>query len=172
MKLYSTILMPAYRFLPGKNTHPHKVGGHGWGRELESKKFQQSLFDRDDLLEHEVFFQAIDLFNTGHYWESHVALEALWNGVKRIGADAAFFKAIIMMDAAGIKARQGMEEAKQGHLDRSLELLKSIPISKGKYKNVDLADCLNFLIKDKENYINEKLNEEEIFFPFKIILEP
>ncbi len=170
MELYSKINLPNYRFLPGRNAHPHKSGGHGWGKNLESKEFHQSLYGKENLLRDELFYQAVDLFNNAYYWESHVALEALWNGVKRIGDDGQFFKGFILLNAAGVKGRLEHYPAMQGHLHRSLEIFKLLPIKQGLYKNVSLFECLNFL--EKEMPETSRFQKDEMFFPFKIYLEP
>ena len=45
---------------------------------------------------------AKELFNTGHYWECHEALEPLW--LKSIGLDKHFYAGVILLAASLHKA--------------------------------------------------------------------
>lgn len=142
---YGPFPLPPYAFLPGINTHPFKEGGHGIGHHFETLDFQNSLKNKN-LFTHPVFYFSLDLFNSAYYWESHVALEALWNGAKRVGIEANFFKSLIFLNAAGIKGILRQEEAYLGHCSRALELL----ISYGhNYQNVELEECQKFLKETK-----------------------
>lgn len=66
---------------------------------------------------------AVDLFNFGYYWESHVYFEALWNAHGRKGDIADFFKAMIKLGAAGVKDDLGQEKQVKEHLMRARELI-------------------------------------------------
>ncbi|HEX4000862.1 MAG TPA: DUF309 domain-containing protein [Pirellulales bacterium] len=66
---------------------------------------------------------AVDLFNHGYYWESHEVWESLWHACGRRGTTADFFKALIKLAAAGVKAREGRPEGWKRHLGRADELL-------------------------------------------------
>ena len=52
---------------------------------------------------HGVWNHGVKLFNDGHYWECHEALEPLW--LKATGLDKHFYAGIILLAAALHKAR-------------------------------------------------------------------
>ena len=114
--------LPPYAFLPGKFPHPEKEGGHGFGLHLNTYAINDKNYKT-----HEDYLYALDLYNLGFYWESHVYLEAIWNENKRKGPEADLLKAIIKLGAAGIKYRMEMNEAGQGHLNRAHELFSLLP---------------------------------------------
>lgn len=112
---------PAYAFLPGRDVHPNKPGGHSYGNEeLIAAKIQT-----DDPRASEEFCFALDLYHHQFFWEAHVYLEAIWNAHQRQGEIADLMKALIKLAAAGVKFELGQSGAARGHLERALELLES-----------------------------------------------
>jgi hypothetical protein len=69
---------------------------------------------------------AVDLFNAGYYWEAHEQWEVLWNAAGRTGTTADFFKALIKLAAAGVKAREGNPEGMLRHVTRTVQLLQTV----------------------------------------------
>lgn len=69
---------------------------------------------------------ALDLFNHGYYWESHVYFEAIWNTHGRQGTISDLMKAFIKLGAAGVKLSIGQKTAALGHFDRARELIKEV----------------------------------------------
>lgn len=113
---------PSYVFIPGENPHPKKTGGHmeGLGDPV-SPAIDLSAPEKSDHLRY-----AIDLFNYGYFWESHVYFEALWNAHARSGPVADLLKALIKLGASGVKANLGQSQASEGHRERAIELLQSV----------------------------------------------
>ena len=66
------------------------------------QKIQIDTYDELEPKCCQTYLYAIDLFNFGFYWESHVYLEELWNQAKRVGENADFFKMLIKLGAAGV----------------------------------------------------------------------
>lgn len=118
---------PAYVFTPGENPHPKKEGGHMFG-EAEPISPQINLKapkSSDHLL------YALDLYNYGYYWESHVYFEALWNAHHRIGPVADFLKGLIKLGAAGVKINLGQISSAKDHFLRAQELINSVKDTEG-----------------------------------------
>lgn len=110
--------LPPYAFVPGKNPHPEKAGGH-----MEEVTVEVENLTQENYLENEGYLYGIDLFNEGYFWESHVWWEALWNEAGRKGETADFLKGLIKISAAGVKELLAQESASKGHIERALEIL-------------------------------------------------
>lgn len=136
---------PEYQFLPGKNTHPLKEGGHMYKQdEPTPPELNPELpFENEDYL------FSIDLLNFEYFWEAHVYLEAIWNKHERIGEIALLCKALIKIAAAGVKFKIGQDSAARGHLDRALELLNEL--DKDEFSGLDLIALKKGLIKVAES---------------------
>ncbi len=114
--------LPKYKFVPGQNPHPKKNGGH-----MEGEKDPVALpVDIHHPESNESLRYAIDLFNHEFYWESHVYFEALWNAHGRVGSTADFFKGMIKLGAAGVKADINQVIAAKAHLERAKELFSEV----------------------------------------------
>jgi hypothetical protein len=74
----------------------------------------------------EDFRYALDLFNHGYYWESHVYFEALWNAHGRHGPISDFLKGMIKLGAAGVKLALGQSGLAQGHKERAIDLFQAL----------------------------------------------
>jgi hypothetical protein len=74
----------------------------------------------------EEYLFGIDLFNHGYYWESHETWESLWHAAGRKNVDTDFFKGLIKLAAAGVKAREGRQDGVTRHLARGSEILNSV----------------------------------------------
>ncbi|MFZ4713166.1 MAG: DUF309 domain-containing protein [Bacteriovoracaceae bacterium] len=119
--------LPSYRFVPGVNPHPKKTGGH-----MEHE--EEPMAEKVDLLmpqKNESLRYALDLFNHGYFWESHVYFEALWNAHGRIDDVAIFSQAMIKLGAAGVKLAINQDEAATGHLERAQELFVQLQTAHG-----------------------------------------
>ncbi|HXH75659.1 MAG TPA: DUF309 domain-containing protein [Bacteriovoracaceae bacterium] len=132
---------PPYIFVPGVNPHPKKEGGHMEGEgdpvapPVDPQRPQENRFLR----------YALDLYNHGYFWESHVYFEALWNAHKREGSIADLFKGMIKLGAGGVKLSIDQKAAAVGHFERGRELFESVKTAEGK----------KFLGFDLENLISE-----------------
>ena len=69
------------------------------------------------------YLRGLDLFNYGYYWEAHEVWEGLWHAVGRGGLLGDFFKGLIKLSAAGVKARERRAEGTIRHARRATELL-------------------------------------------------
>lgn len=114
---------PPYAFIPGKNPHPEKAGGH-----MEDEEVIVLPLQEDNYRENKAYLFGLDLFNYGYFWESHVWWEALWHEAGRKGEVADFLKGLIKLSACGVKVELKQTDVSQGHFDRALELF--IPLAK------------------------------------------
>jgi hypothetical protein len=116
---------PSYIFVPGRNPHPKKEGGHmeGLGEPMASRI--------DDPSKNELLRFALDLYNFGYFWESHVYFEALWNAHQRSGSVADFLKGLIKLGAAGVKNQISQEKLAIEHIQRAKELFSSVRMDEG-----------------------------------------
>jgi len=142
-RLIPQLPFPQYLFIPGKNPHPKKEGGHMEGQsDPVAEKIDPAHPEKSDLLRY-----SIDLLNYGYFWESHVYFEALWNAHGRTGAIADFLKGMIKLGAAGVKINIDQKESAQGHLMRAIELFESIMTETG-------GSFLGFNLKELITHIN------------------
>lgn len=150
---------PPYAFIPGKNPHPLKEGGHSFsqGEPHLTKINTDAPYDSED------FLYALDLFNHAYYWETHMYLEALWNAHQRKGDACHLFLAIIKLSAAAIKWKLGQEKAATGHINRAIEHLGNI--EETEILGFDIAQLKSKL----ENVHFLKENESPIVFDFFLI---
>lgn len=82
--------------------------------------------------ENNIFLRyALDLFNFGYFWESHVYFEALWNAHGRQGSVADLMKAFIKLGAAMIKLNLKQQQSAIGHFNRAQELLSALTQQEG-----------------------------------------
>ncbi len=132
--------LPSYIFVPGKNPHPKKAGGHMEG---EADPASAPL-DPLNPGQNEFLRYSLDLYNHGYYWESHVYLEALWNAHQREGSIADFLKAFIKLSAAGVKINIDQKTSAIGHFERARELLLKVMGQEGsEFLGFDLRGILS-----------------------------
>ncbi len=92
--------------------------------------------------ESEAYLFGLDLFNHGYYWEAHEEWEGLWVAAGKRGAASEFFKGLIKLAAAGVKARQQMPDGVRRHGERAAEHFREARrrLGKPRYAGLDLAD--------------------------------
>lgn len=123
MRLCPERPLPPYSYVPGRSPHPLRdPAGHSYGRAAEpieppSETTWESC---------EPYLFGLDLFNHGYYWEAHEEWEAVWHACGRQGTIATFFKGLIKLAAAGVKAREGIPSGVQRHLQRGAMLLEEV----------------------------------------------
>jgi uncharacterized protein len=90
--------------------------------------------DVPNLLDQDTWQHGVKLFNDGHYWECHEALEPLW--LKATGQDKDFYAGMILLAAALHKAR-AMNSARGGRRNyaKALAHLALIP---DHYRDLDV----------------------------------
>ena len=131
--------LPPYTYVPGQQPHPiSDPQGHMHGQEhpepppLEPEHWQES----------ESYLYAIDLFNSGFYWEAHEAWESLWIVAGRAGTTAEFLKGLIKLAAAGVKRLEGNPAGIDRHTKRAIELLEGVRETHSHYCGIDLASLI------------------------------
>ena len=114
--------LPPYTYVPGRAPHPvNDPQGHLFGQEHDAPSPLDPSHP-EQCLPH---LRAVDLFNTGYYWEAHEEWEGLWHAAGRTGTTADFLKGLIKLAAAGVKAYEGRAEGVRRHANRAAELLKA-----------------------------------------------
>jgi hypothetical protein len=114
--------LPPYTYVPGRSPHPNSdAAGHLYGH----APLQPSPLDDSNWSTHDVYLQAVDLFNHGYYWEAHEAWEAAWHAVGRVGPLADMLKGLIKLAAAGVKVREGRPAGIVAHTERAAELFEA-----------------------------------------------
>lgn len=119
---------PPYSYVSGHWPHPLRdPTGHSYGM----THAPVVLPDQSAWRECREYCYAVDLWNTGYYWEAHEQWEALWHAAGRTGATADFFKSLIKLAAAGVKVREGRPEGVARHLTRAAELWQQVSAQLG-----------------------------------------
>lgn len=114
--------LPPYSYVSGHFPHPTRdPAGHMAGHVASQPNPPDSVLWRDC----RDYLLAIDLFNYGYYWEAHEAWESLWHAAERRGLLADFFKGLIKLAAAGVKAREGRPDGVVRHARRAGELFSA-----------------------------------------------
>jgi len=127
--------LPPYAYLPGKFPHPVRdPAGHSFGAGNDGELANSS----------EEFVWGADLFNQGYYWEAHEAWELLWQQAEAATPQRLFYKALILLAAAGVKLREGKPRPAARHYGRAAAHLRAVQ-EQGGYETVltlTVADLL------------------------------
>jgi hypothetical protein len=111
---------PPYAYLPGRQPHPVRdPTGHSY-------QVEPMAVPAEALLDSDVFFWGLDLFNHGYYWEAHEAWEGLWQVADRGSPSRILFKGLILLSAVGVKIREGKHAAAMRHAGRAAVLLRRL----------------------------------------------
>jgi uncharacterized protein len=122
-RLAPGIPLPPYAFVPGRWPHPFSnPAGHRFGHDLPDTQVPDPEHWADSLH----YLVGLDLFNHGYYWEAHEAWESLWHACGRRGPSATYFKALIQLAVAGVKAREQRPDGVLKHARRAKELFAEI----------------------------------------------
>lgn len=114
---------PPYSYVSGMWPHPiSDSNGHSFAHRADGI----ALPERATWNSCEEYLYGVDLFNYGYYWESHEIWESLWHAAGRKNVDAEFFKGLIKLAAAGVKAREGRPDGVARHLARGREILNAV----------------------------------------------
>lgn len=103
-RLLPSAELPKYTYVPGSGV-PHPIRdqrGHSYNR----KAPPPMGLEPETWAENRSYLWALDLFNSGFYWEAHEEWERLWRAT---GADTTmgrFLKGLIKLAAAGVKVRE------------------------------------------------------------------
>jgi hypothetical protein len=114
---------PPYTYVPGQKPHPESdPAGHSFGIQRPVAAPLNVLHPEAS----EPYLHAIDLFNAGYFWESHVEWESLWLACGRIGVVAKFLQGLIRLAAAGVKHHEGNSEGVRSHACRAAEYFREV----------------------------------------------
>lgn len=134
------ISLPPYSYVPGHEL-PHPVNdpqGHLYAQASQThtpliitSQFATIPSDPSSrrralaalIAENPQWLYALDLFNSGFYWEAHEAWENFWNALGRTTPEARFVQALIRLSAACVKIREGKPMGVSRHTKRARELL-------------------------------------------------
>ena len=173
-RLLPDIPLPPYSYVPGKFPHPERDDdGHGGDADI----FHADSFNPARWSSCRAYLRAIDLFNSGYYWESHECWEAIWHAVGRRGTVADFLKALIKLAAAGVKAREGRPDGVQRHARRARELLQEISAHAdgndmfGGMNLAHLLNCAESLVANPGEFVNDADDAVLIVLPLELRLE-
>jgi len=88
----------------------------------------------------ELYLFGVDLFNTGYWWEAHVAWEALWQTRERSDTAATFLQGLIQIAAALVQVRLKHPEGTRRLAAKGLRRLRAVSREAGKtrYMGVDV----------------------------------
>jgi hypothetical protein len=131
--------LPPYAYVPGHGL-PHPINdpaGHLHGMQHEELAVVPDSFATDP-----EWLYAIDLFNSGYYWEAHEGWEQFWNALGRTTPEARQVQGLIHLAAAAVKIREGKPEGVARHTRRARELLGDVKVSRvgdGEVPQQDLA---------------------------------
>jgi uncharacterized protein len=136
--------LPPYSYVTGRFPHPLRdPAGHSFGVEPEHGPPPDAARWR----ECRAYLRGLDLFNHGYYWEAHEAWEQAWHAAGRRGAGADFFKGLIKLAAAGVKAREGSSDGVRIHARRGAELfygvIASLPSPQTNYFGLHLMKLIS-----------------------------
>ncbi len=114
---------PAYSYVTGRFPHPTRdAAGHSFG----VKPMLCEAPDEGRWRECRPYLFGLDLFNHGYYWEAHEVWESVWQAAGRTGVAADFFKGLIKLAAAGVKARERRPAGVKRHAQRAAELFRQV----------------------------------------------
>lgn len=141
-RLLPEVPLPPYSYVTGRFPHPLRdPAGHRMGHDTSSPPPP----DPARWSASREYLYGLDLFNHGFYWEAHEAWEGLWHALGRQGVAASFFKGLIKLAAAGVKAREGRPDGVRRHARRAAELLDGVRSQSGgerRYFGLDLDELV------------------------------
>ena len=111
MKLHATrytdLSWPEYRFLPGRDPHPHTYPeGHSSRSPGESPP-PVEFKSADQWRESVDYLFGCDLYNHGYWWEAHETWEGLWQLTDKSQVQGQFLQTLIQVAAGHLKLHMG-----------------------------------------------------------------
>lgn len=123
--------LPDWTYIPGGPwPHPNRA---------DRPSYHAGPIVEDDWRGSPTYLRGVELFESGYYWESHEAWEALWHAHGRIGPTANVLKALIKLAAAGVKVRERQPRGVATHARRAAELFRSVAGTSPRLLGLDLA---------------------------------
>ncbi|MEZ6057994.1 MAG: DUF309 domain-containing protein [Planctomycetaceae bacterium] len=129
-----TPIYPRYTYVPGRTPHPmsHPDGHRMVGDEAQSERLSKAS-GLPEMCTPAAFrnpgIRGQAYYNAGYYWEAHEVWEGAWFDCGRTGELADYWKALIKLAAAGVKAYEQNSQGVIRHLSRAIELLTPLVAS-------------------------------------------
>jgi hypothetical protein len=127
--------LPAFAYIPGQG------GGPDWDPLDLIKSTVPRSFAEAVPAGHPAVCYAIELYDTGHFWEAHEVLEAVWKAAPKNGRDRLALRALIQMANAALKQKMGQDRAQRRLIADALEALKELSVRHTGVAPPSLADC-------------------------------
>lgn len=115
----TTLPLPPYRYLPGKNVHP-------------GKDHLPAMGDR-------AFFYGVDLYHAGFFYEAHEAWESIWLTLPRGDLQRTFLLGLIQNTAAQLKLTLGQWVPAVVLSRRSFHYLELVRTYENPFMGLDLT---------------------------------
>lgn len=166
---------PHYTFIPGLTVHPEKEpGGHSYAKVCSDSM----LYSESNWQSSESYRYGFDLFNFGYYWEAHESWEEIWQQLKNNHKINQYFKGLIKVAAAGVKALQKNTTGFVHHMSTAtmhftelVQLPENVPSVSLYYSELltftqDQIDCKDSIIRKEfespDNIFNAAIYPERI----------
>jgi hypothetical protein len=175
-RLAPELPLPPYAYVSGQFPHPFS---HPEGHRHCAPAGPLAPPEPARWHECRAYLHGLDLFNRGYYWEAHETWERLWHACGRAGPTADFFKGLIKLTAAGVKAREGRPEGVRSHARRAAELFRRLASLGGgedaRCLGLALTELIAFagaLAERPEAFRGERGKPVEVLFPFMLMPAP
>ncbi len=123
-RLLPPVELPSYTFVPGSLTpHPFR---HPDGHSFKKKGPTAKLLTDEAWADNRSFLLAIDLFNSGYYWEAHEEFDKLLRVSGPESLVGRFLKGLFKLAAAGMKVRENSIHGVRRHAASSGEVFADV----------------------------------------------
>ena len=104
---YTNLPWPAYRFLPGRDPHPHAYPAGHSSRPPGELPPPVEFKSADQWRESVDYLFGCDLYNHGYWWEAHETWEGLWQLTDKSRVQGQFLQTLIQVAACHLKLHMG-----------------------------------------------------------------
>jgi uncharacterized protein len=120
---YSSLPLPAYRFVPGVTPHPRRhPAGHSYGQPEPAL----SALAPDHWQTSDPYLYGVDLYNFAFWWECHEVFEGFWRAAPNT-EQGCFFRALIHVAAAHLKISMGSPASAERLSLAAFERFQTLP---------------------------------------------
>jgi uncharacterized protein len=120
---YSSLPLPAYRFVPGVTPHPRRhPAGHSYGQPEPAL----SALAPDHWQTSDPYLYGVDLYNFAFWWECHEVFEGFWRAAPNT-EQGCFFRALIHVAAAHLKKSMGSPASAERLSLAAFERFQTLP---------------------------------------------
>jgi len=143
---YTSLPFPNRKYIPGIGIHPKKGknGSHIPEIPDDLEKYSDDSWQRSIK-----YLYAVDLFNSGYWWEAHEVLEDLWIQAGKTTSLAKFIQGLIQISAALLKDFQSKSQAAEKLAAKGLSKLS---LQQGIFLGIDVKQFTT----DVELYFQKK----------------